>query len=103
LLVQSRDEEGNGLSLEEIKVQALLMLFAGHETTTSMLTLMCMALAQHPNVLERARAEQQSLAAEGGLTLEQLKQMTYLEQVLREVERLYPPIAGGFRGVVAGV
>jgi cytochrome P450 len=100
LLVQSRDEEGNGLSLEEIKVQALLMLFAGHETTTSMLTLMCMALAQHPNVLERARAEQQSLAAEGGLTLEQLKQMTYLEQVLREVERLYPPIAGGFRGVV---
>ena len=100
LLVQSRDEEGNGLSLEEIKVQALLMLFAGHETTTSMLTLMCMALAQHPNVLARARAEQQALAANGSLTLEQLKQMTYLEQVLREVERLYPPIAGGFRGVV---
>ena len=100
LLVQSRDEEGNGLSLEEIKVQALLMLFAGHETTTSMLTLMCMALAQHPNVLARARAEQQALAANGGLSLEQLKQMTYLEQVLREVERLYPPIAGGFRGVV---
>jgi cytochrome P450 len=100
LLVQSRDEEGNGLSLEEIKVQALLMLFAGHETTTSMLTLMCMALAQHPNVLACARAEQQALAANGGLSLEQLKQMTYLEQVLREVERLYPPIAGGFRGVV---
>lgn len=100
LLVQSRDEEGNGLSLEEIKVQALLMLFAGHETTTSMLTLMCMALAQHPDVLARARAEQQALAVEGGLTLEQLKQMSYLEQVLREVERLYPPVAGGFRGVV---
>ena len=100
LLVQSRDEEGNGLSLEEIKVQALLMLFAGHETTTSMLTLMCMALAQHPNVLARARAEQQALATNGGLSLEQLKQMTYLEQVLREVERLYPPVAGGFRGVV---
>ncbi|HEY9613212.1 cytochrome P450 [Allocoleopsis sp.] len=100
LLVQSRDEEGNGLSLEEIKVQALLMLFAGHETTTSMLTSLCMALAQHPNVLARTRAEQQALAAEGGLTLEQLKQMTYLEQVLREVERLYPPVAGGFRGVV---
>ena len=100
LLVQSRDEEGNGLSLEEIKVQALLMLFAGHETTTSMLTLMCMALAQHPNVLARARAEQQALATNGGLSLEQLKKMTYLEQVLREVERLYPPIGGGFRGVV---
>ncbi len=99
LLVQSRDEDGNGLSLEEIKVQALLMLFAGHETTTSMLTSFCMALAQHPEVLERARAEQQRIGADGSLTLEQLKQMTYLEQVLREVERLYPPIGGGFRGV----
>lgn len=99
LLVQSRDEEGNGLSLEEIKVQALLMLFAGHETTTSMLASFCMALAQHPEVLERARAEQQQLATDSSLTLEQLKQMPYLEQVLREVERLYPPIGGGFRGV----
>lgn len=99
LLVQSRDEEGNGLSLEEIKVQALLMLFAGHETTTSMLASFCMALAQNPDVLERARAEQQQLATDSSLTLEQLKQMPYLEQVLREVERLYPPIGGGFRGV----
>ena len=100
LLVQSRDEEGKGLSLEEIKFQTLLMLFAGHETTTSMLTSLCMVLTQHPEVLTRARAEQQALVAQGPVSLEQLKQMTYLEQVLREVERLYPPVGGGFRGVV---
>lgn len=100
LLIQSRDEEGNGLRLEEIKVQVLLMLFAGHETTTSMLTSLCMALAQHPDVLARARAEQDALFSQGSVTLEQLKQMTYTEQVLREVERLYPPVGGGFRGVV---
>ncbi|MBD2186348.1 cytochrome P450 [Planktothrix sp. FACHB-1375] len=97
LLVQSRDEEGNRLSMQELKVQALLMLFAGHETTTSMLTSFCMALAQHPDVWTRARAEQQKLAGDGSLTMEQIKQMTYLEQVLREVERLYPPVGGGFR------
>lgn len=100
LLVQSRDEEGNGLSLQELKVQALLMLFAGHETTTSMLTSFCMALAQHPEVLSRARAEQHQLRVDEPLTLDQLRQMTYLDQVLREVERLYPPVGGGFRGVV---
>lgn len=98
LLLQSRDEDGNSLSLEEIKVQALLMLFAGHETTTSMLTSLCMALAQHPQVLALARQEQQELT--GNLCLEQLQQMPYLERVLKEVERLYPPVGGGFRGVV---
>ncbi|MGK7951834.1 MAG: cytochrome P450 [Xenococcaceae cyanobacterium] len=100
LMLQTRDEDGGRLSREEIKVQALLMLFAGHETTTSMLTFLCMALGQHPDILARARAEQQELGISGGLTLEKLKQMTYLEQILKEVERLYPPVGGGFRGVV---
>ncbi|MEQ8385559.1 MAG: cytochrome P450 [Coleofasciculus sp. A1-SPW-01] len=100
LLVQSRDEEGNALSMNELKAQTLLLLFAGHETTTSMLTSLAMALAQHEDVLAKARAEQQQFTTEGAVTFEQLKQMPYLEQVLREVERLYPPVAGGFRGVV---
>jgi cytochrome P450 len=101
LLVQSRDEEGNGLSLEELKVQALLLLFAGHETTTSMLTSFCLSLAQHPEILERLRTEQQLICQQTPeLTLETLKQMAYLDQVLQEVERLYPPIGGGFRGVI---
>ncbi|HAX77779.1 MAG TPA: cytochrome P450 [Cyanobacteria bacterium UBA11372] len=102
LLVQSRDEEGNGLSLPEIKVQALLMLFAGHETTTSMLASLCMALAQHPDIWQRARTEQQQLGTDVSLTMDALKQMTYLDSVLREVERMYPPVGGGFRGVVEG-
>ncbi|HEY9874207.1 MAG TPA: cytochrome P450 [Candidatus Obscuribacterales bacterium] len=100
LLVQSRDEEGNALTMQELKVQALLLLFAGHETTTSLISCLCMALAQHPDVMERARAEQQRLATDGSMTLDQLKQMTYLDQVLREAERMYPPVGGGFRGVV---
>ena len=99
LLIQTEDEEGNRLSEAEIKVQSLLMLFAGHETTTSMLTCFCMALAQNPEVFTKARLEQQQLMSEGDLTLNQIKKMTYLDQILKEVERLYPPVAGGFRGV----
>ncbi|WP_024546087.1 cytochrome P450 [Picosynechococcus sp. NKBG15041c] len=98
LLLQSRDEDGNALSDAEIKVQALLMLFAGHETTTSMLISAAMALAQNPKVLAQARQEQAQFSEP--LDFEQLKQMPYLSQILKEVERLYPPVAGGFRGVV---
>jgi cytochrome P450 len=32
--------------------------------------------------------------------LEQLGKMQYLEQILNEIERLHPPVGGGFRGVV---
>ena len=103
LLLQTEDEDGNRLSEEEIKVQTLLMLFAGHETTTSMLTSLMMALAQNPEVLDKARVEQQQLietAANSALSLEQVQNMPYLDQVLKEVERQYPPIGGGFRKVI---
>ena len=105
LLLQTEDEVGNRLSLEEIKVQTLLMLFAGHETTTSLLTSMMMAIAQHPKVLERARAEQRSLVGQVGetLTMAQMQQMPYLDRVLKETERKYPPVGGGFREVVKPV
>lgn len=99
LLLQSRDEDGNALSEAEIKVQALLMLFAGHETTTSMLISLAMSLAQYPDVCQKARAEQEAISSEN-LTFEHLKQMPYLAQILKEIERLYPPVGGGFRGVV---
>lgn len=100
LLVQARDEEGNGMSLKELTAQAMLLLFAGHETTTAMLTWLCLELGRHPEVLQRAREEQLSLASEGGMSLEQLSKMQYLEQILNEIERLHPPVGGGFRGVV---
>ena len=100
LLVQARDEEGNGMSLKELTAQAMLLLFAGHETTTAMLTWLCVELGRHPEVLQRAREEQLSLASEGQMTLEQLGKMQYLEQILNEIERLHPPVGGGFRGVV---
>ncbi len=100
LLVQAKDEEGNGMSLKELTAQAMLLLFAGHETTTAMLTWFCLELGRHPEVLQQAREEQLSLASEGRLSLEQLGKMPYLEQIFSEIERLHPPVGGGFRGVV---
>ena len=100
LLLQARDEEGNSLPLNELKDQILLLLFAGHETLTSAVASFCLLMAQHPEVLARARAEQEQFSASEPLTLEQLKEMTYLEQVLKEVLRLIPPVGGGFRETI---
>ncbi|OIP75254.1 MAG: cytochrome P450 [Oscillatoriales cyanobacterium CG2_30_44_21] len=100
MLVQVQDEDGSRFGIEELKAQAMLMLFAGHETTTSMLTWLCLELGRHPQVLAIARQEQMELATTGSLNLEQLGQMPYLDQILQEVERLRPSIGGGFRAVV---
>jgi cytochrome P450 len=103
LLVASRGPDGERLSLEELQSQALLLIAAGHGTTTSMLTSLVAVLAADPGICERARAEQEGLGLGplgSPLTLDQIQGMTYLEQVLREVERLHPPAGFGFRGVV---
>jgi cytochrome P450 len=98
LLLAAQDEDGNRLSFEEVRAQAMLLLFAGHETTTSMLTWFALELARHPDILQKARAEQQSFGE--AVSVEQLSKMPYLDQVFNEVERLHPPVAGGFRGVI---
>ena len=101
LLINAEDEEGNRLSLAELKDQVLLLLFAGHETLTSAIASFCLLTAQHPEVMQRLRAEQDSLNITGTPTLLDIEQMTYLEQVLKEVMRLIPPVGGGFRETIA--
>ena len=100
LLVQTRDEDGNVLTNQELQAQTLLMLFAGHETSASMLTSLAMILKQYPHVLEKARAEQGALNIVGRLTNDHLRHMPYLEQILKEVERMFPPVPAGFRKVI---
>lgn len=100
ILLQARDEDGNALPLDELKDQILLLLFAGHETLTSAIASFCLLVTQNPNVLTRIREEQKQFSSTEPLTTENLKQMTYLEQVLKEVLRLIPPVGGGFRQVI---
>ncbi|MEB3292910.1 MAG: cytochrome P450 [Synechococcales bacterium] len=99
LLIQATDETGDRLSEEEIRNQALLLLFAGHETTTAMLTWFVLELGRHPEILRQARAEQDSFG-NTAITLEQLAKMPVLDRIFTEVERLHPPVGGGFRGVI---
>ena len=101
LLLQAKDEQGNSLSLAELKDQILLLLFAGHETLTSAVASFCLLMAQHPDVVDIAREEQEKLGIDLPFTPESLAKMTYLEQVLKETLRLVPPVGGGFREAIA--
>ncbi|WP_186375966.1 cytochrome P450 [Hyella patelloides] len=100
LLIQAEDEAGNKLTTEELKDQVLLLLFAGHETLTSAIASFCLLTAQNPDVMAKLTAEQTKFANKSPLTLDTIKEMTYLDQVIKEVMRIIPPVGGGFREVI---
>ncbi|MGK7940876.1 MAG: cytochrome P450 [Crocosphaera sp.] len=100
ILLDAKDEKGNSLTLEELKDQILLLLFAGHETLTSAISSFVLLMSQHPDILEKVKKEQEKINISETINPKNLKEMTYLEQVLKEVLRLIPPVGGAFRKVI---
>jgi cytochrome P450 len=101
LLVGARGAGGEEFSDTEIRDQVMTLMFAGHDTSTSTLTFMLHELARHPEVLRRLHEEQDRVLGGAPPTAQQLeKEMPYLDQVLDEVLRLYPPAWIGPRRAV---
>ncbi|MCX5339808.1 cytochrome P450 family protein [Streptomyces atratus] len=56
-LVRTRDEEGDGLSPDELVGMAFLLLVAGHETTVNLISNGVRALLHHPDQLASLRTD----------------------------------------------
>jgi cytochrome P450 len=80
-----------------IRDQLLTILIAGHDTSTALLSWTLYLLGKHPQVMERVRAEIETVLGAGPLEPAHIPQLVYLEQVLNEALRLYPPIHLGSR------
>lgn len=101
LLASVRGEGGEAFTDREIRDQVMTLMFAGHDTSTSTVTFMLHELARHPDVLARLCAEQDEVLGGKPPTIDQLeREMPYLDMVLDEVLRLYPPAWIGPRRAV---
>lgn len=101
LLVGVRDETGEGFSDKEIRDQLMTLMFAGHDTSTSTVTFMMYELARHPDVVARLCEEQDRVLGGDVPDIDRLeREMPYLDMVLDEVLRLYPPAWIGPRRAV---
>jgi cytochrome P450 len=101
LLIGVRDEAGEGFTDKEVRDQVMTLMFAGHDTSTSTLTFMLHELARHPDVVAKLCEEQDQMLGGEAPDIDRLeREMPYLDMVLDEVLRLYPPAWIGPRRAV---
>lgn len=92
ILLQARDaESGLVLSEDELIGHTNVFFVAGHETTANALTWTLFLLFQHPNIAADLLDELDSVLHGTAPTLEQLAQLPFLDQVVKESLRMFPP------------
>jgi cytochrome P450/NADPH-cytochrome P450 reductase len=85
---------GEQLDDVNIRYQINTFLIAGHETTSGLLSCTLYALLKHPDVLKKAYEEVDRVLGpdvDARPTYQQVTQLTYITQVLKEALRLWPP------------
>ncbi|KAJ8943363.1 hypothetical protein NQ318_002596 [Aromia moschata] len=94
ILLQSTID-GEPLSSEDIREEVDTFMFEGHDTTSSAISFTIFLLANHPEVQKQAFEEQKEIFgddADRSCTVSDLNQMRYLELVIKEGLRIYPPV-----------
>lgn len=89
MLLDARYDDGTAMEREQLIDEILILFIAGHETTSNALTFTAELLARHQEVQERVFKEVQKI--EEVDLLEQLKGMKFINNVVNESMRLYPP------------
>ncbi|CAD7080276.1 unnamed protein product [Hermetia illucens] len=98
LLIELKNERKNGeegnLSIEEITAQVFLFFLAGFETSSTTLSYTLYELALNSDIQNRARDEIFTVLNKynGQLTYEALMEMQYIDQIISETLRKYPPM-----------
>ncbi|XP_043269738.1 cytochrome P450 9e2-like [Venturia canescens] len=98
LLMQARDNEKgipmtNDRANDDITAQAILFLLAGFDTTARLMCFVSHVLSHHPDIQDQLRDEVDAILGQDdeSISYEKLGSMKYLDMVISETLRMYPP------------
>jgi cytochrome P450 len=91
MLMGAMDEDGSQMTRQQLRDETMTLFIAGHETTAQMLAWTWYLLSENPEAAERLNEELRSVL--GGRIPEaaDFGKLPYLQGVMNESLRLYPP------------
>jgi len=92
-LIAAREDDGTGLSHDELVGMANVFLVAGVDTTAITLVYIAYLLAKHPGWFDKLAEELSRYTDVESLQSSELEKASLLNAVIRETLRLYPPAA----------
>jgi retinoid hydroxylase len=91
LLLNTVDEDGNKFTETQVINQAIGFLFAGHDTTSSLMSWLLFELGNCPEWRQKLRDEQQQVMGGRPIAISNLRQLPNMTNTIKEGERMYPP------------
>ncbi|XP_064367130.1 cytochrome P450 4V2 isoform X2 [Dromaius novaehollandiae] len=94
MLLSVTDDEGNKLSYRDIREEVDTFMFEGHDTTAAAINWVLYLLGHNPEAQKKVHRELDEVFgnSERPVTMEDLKQLWYLECVVKEALRLFPSV-----------
>ncbi|CAG9857619.1 unnamed protein product [Phyllotreta striolata] len=92
--LKNHEDAQERMSMDEIAAQCFMFFVAGFETSATTMNFACFELARHQDVQDKARTEIRRVLEkhDGKLTYDAVMEMTYLDMIIQESLRKYPPL-----------
>jgi len=91
MLLAARDEDdGQGMTDEQVRDEVMTIFVAGHETTANTMSWIFYMLASYPEAEQKLHDELTSVLGGRLPKVEDIPQLTYVNQIISETLRLYP-------------
>ena len=90
LLMAATDDQGGRMNTKQLRDEVMTLFIAGHETTAVTLGWTWHLLSQNARVEEKLHAELDSVLHGAAPSIDQIRQLPYLDAVLHEALRLFP-------------